>query len=60
MRMIPVEALGLALKKEIEAAQMYEEMAIRFPEIKDTLMFLKIEEEKHRELIEKKIVEFKK
>lgn len=58
--MVPVEALELALKKEIEAAQMYGELAIRFPEIEDTLMFLKIEEEKHRKLIENRIIEFKK
>ena len=58
--MVPVEALALALKKEIEAAQMYEDLAIRFPAIQDTFMFLKIEEEKHRKLIEEKIVEFKK
>lgn len=56
----PVEALELARSKEIEAAQMYQKMAIQFPEIKDTLMSLKIEEEKHRKLIEEKIVEFKK
>lgn len=56
----PVEALELAKLKEIEAAEMYQKMAIQFPEIKDTLMFLKIEEEKHRKLIEEKIVEFKK
>lgn len=55
-----VEALELAKLKEIEAAQMYQKMAIQFPEIKDTLMFLKIEEEKHRKLIEERIVEFKK
>ena len=58
--MVPVEALALALKKEIEAAQMYDKMAISFPLIKDTFMFLKVEEEKHRKLIEEKIVEFKK
>lgn len=56
----PVEALELAKLKEIEAAEMYQKMAIQFPEIKDTLMSLKIEEEKHRKLIEGKIVEFKK
>lgn len=56
----PVEALELAKLKEIEAAEMYQKMAIQFPEIKDTLMFLKIEEEKHRKLIEERIVEFKK
>lgn len=56
----PVEALELAKLKEIEAAEMYQKMAIQFPEIRDTLMSLKIEEEKHRKLIEEKIVEFKK
>lgn len=56
----PVEALELAKLKEIEAAEMYQKMSIQFPEIKDTLMSLKIEEEKHRKLIEEKIVEFKK
>ena len=55
----PVEALEFAKSKEVEAAEMYEKMAIRFPQIKETLLFLKVEEEKHSKLIEEKITEIK-
>ena len=53
----PVEALEFAKSKEAEAAEMYQKMAIRFPQIEETFMFLKVEEEKHRKLIEEKITE---
>lgn len=40
----PVEALEFAKSKEIEAAEMYQKMAIRFPQTEETFMFLKVEE----------------
>jgi rubrerythrin len=56
----PIEALGLARQKEIEAADRYRELAQNFPEIKDLAYMLLNEEEKHKQMIEKKIVELQK
>jgi len=53
----PIEALELALGKEIEAKNLYENFIARFPQTKEIFTFLMNEEEKHRQLIEKKIVE---
>ncbi|MDD2679344.1 MAG: ferritin family protein [Candidatus Omnitrophica bacterium] len=53
----PVEALKLALEKEIEAKNLYESFIARYPQTKEIFTFLMNEEEKHRQLIEKKIVE---
>ena len=55
--MTPVEALELALKKEKAAIELYRNMAIEHPNIKDLLYNLLNEEEKHKALIEKKIIE---
>ena len=55
----PIEALELALGKEIEARTIYEKFSLEYPEIKDIFLFLANEEEKHKELIEKKIVGLK-
>ena len=51
----PVEALELALRKEIEAKELYTQLSIKFPEIKDIFIFLANEEEKHRKAIEERI-----
>jgi rubrerythrin len=56
----PVEALKLALSKEIEAKQMYEDFSIKFPAAKDIFEFLLGEEIKHKLLIERKIIELTK
>jgi len=56
----PIEALKLALSKEAEAIELYERFSREFPVAKDTFMFLMGEEEKHKQLIEKKIVELRK
>jgi len=56
----PIEALELARQKEIEAADRYRELAQSFPEIKELAYMLLNEEEKHRQMIEKKIVELQK
>lgn len=53
----PVEALKLALKKEIEAAELYKDFALKHKAAADIFQFLVNEEEKHRGLIEKKIRE---
>jgi len=53
----PVEALELALAKEIEAVKIYETFAFKYPETNEIFTFLMNEEEKHKQLIEKRIVE---
>jgi rubrerythrin len=53
----PIDALELALTKEIEAIKMYEAFSFKYPETKEIFAFLKNEEEKHKQLIEKRIVE---
>ncbi len=55
----PVEALELALEKEIAAKNLYDNFSVKYPETKDIFIFLMNEEDKHRQLIEKKIVELK-
>lgn len=55
----PVEALKLALEKEIEAYNMYQELLRRSNNrsVIDTVTFLADQEYKHRLLIEEKIQE---
>ncbi|MFA5355903.1 MAG: hypothetical protein WC301_00635 [Candidatus Omnitrophota bacterium] len=53
----PIEALRLALSKEVEAKDMYDKFMNDFPAAKDIFLFLSQEEAKHKLLIEKKIVE---
>jgi len=55
----PVEALEIALAKEIEAIHMYTDYLASYPEAKDIFSFLANEEQKHKQLIEKKISELK-
>ena len=55
--MIAIEALKLAITKEEAAAKMYQEMLIDHPALTELLSFLITEEQKHKVLIEKKIVE---
>lgn len=55
--MTPVEALQLALTKEQSAIVFYERLAMRYSGIKDLLSFLLTEEQKHKQMIEKKIAE---
>jgi rubrerythrin len=52
----PVEALELALRREIESQTMYKDFYEKFPEARSTFEFLMNEEGKHRQLIEKEIV----
>lgn len=53
----PVEALELALEKEVEATQLYQRLANEYPIAKDIFSFLIGEEEKHQKLIKNKITE---
>jgi len=55
--MIDIEVLQLALLKEEDAIKTYQEMLVKHPSLKDLLYLLVTEEQKHRALIEKKIVE---
>ena len=54
----PVEALSLALSREIEAAKMHKGFALAHTVAKDIFIYLMNEEQKHRALIEKKIAEY--
>lgn len=58
--MSPVEALQLALKKENASITLYEKLANEHSEIKELLFTLLNEEQKHKKLIETKIVEITK
>ena len=53
----PVDALTLALAKEIESIEMYTKISNDHPSLNETLLFLIGEEQKHKKLIEKKIYE---
>lgn len=55
----PVEALELALKKEEDSISAYQKFSIEFPTAKETFLFLLNEEEKHKKMIQEKIVELK-
>lgn len=55
--MIDLEALQLALSKENDAIEAYQELLGNHPNLKDLLYFLITEEQKHKKLIEQKIAE---
>lgn len=55
--MTPVDALKLALSKEEISIKLYRDLAQDHPAIRDLLLLLLNEEEKHKILIKKKIVE---
>ncbi len=55
--MIPLEALKLALSKEKESIKLYNRLNLEHPGLKELFFFLINEEEKHKQLIEKKIVD---
>jgi rubrerythrin len=57
--MTPVEALRLALSKEMEAMQLYQELSLANPAVKDTFLFLINEEAKHKKLIEERLFELR-
>lgn len=55
--MTPIEALNLALSKETKSIELYRTLADQHSAIKDLLILLMNEEEKHAKLIKEKIVE---
>ena len=55
--MIDIEVLRLALAKEEDAIKTYQMLLAEHPNLKDLLYLLVTEEQKHKALIEKKIVE---
>lgn len=55
--MTPVEALNIALKKEEASIKLYTKLSIEHSVIKDLLQLLINEEEKHKKLIQEKLVE---
>jgi len=55
--MIDIEVLKIALSKEVDAIETYQEMLSQHPGLRELLSFLITEEQKHRMLIEKKIAE---
>jgi rubrerythrin len=54
--MIPINALQLALAKEKASVKLYRKMLVEHPGLKDLLLFLVNEEEKHVKMIENEIV----
>jgi rubrerythrin len=55
--MVDVEVLEIALSKEKDAIETYQEMLLDHPNLTDLLSFLLTEEQKHKILIEKRIFE---
>ena len=55
--MTPVEALEIALEKEKASIALYQDLIAKHSVIKDLIYSLLIEEQKHKKLIEEKIVE---
>ena len=55
--MTPVEALKLALAKEQNSIDLYERLSEQHKAVKELLLFLLTEEQKHKKLIQEKIVE---
>ena len=53
----PVDALKLALSKEMNSIKLYNRLNLEHPVLGELLLFLINEEEKHKQLIEKKIQE---
>ena len=55
--MIDIEVLRLALSKEEDAIKIYQKLLAENQNLKDLLYLLVTEEQKHKKLIEKKIIE---
>ena len=53
--MTPVEALELALTKEQNAIDLYDRLSQKHTAIKELLLFLLNEEQKHKRMIQDKI-----
>jgi len=57
--MSPIEALEVALTRETEAHDLYVRLAREHPNLRDLFELLVIEEDKHKQLLEEKILELK-
>lgn len=55
--MVDIEVLKIALLKEKEAIEMYQKILLQHPNLTELLSLLITEEQKHKILIENKIVE---
>ncbi len=55
--MTPVDALKLALSKEVESIKLYQDLSIEHPAIKELCSSLMLEEQKHKKKVEEKIYE---
>jgi rubrerythrin len=55
--MIDIEVLKIALAKEKDAIKTYQEMLLQHPNLTELLSLLITEEQKHKILIENKIIE---
>ncbi|MDD5282325.1 MAG: ferritin family protein [Candidatus Omnitrophica bacterium] len=55
--MVDLEVLKIALSKEEDAIETYQEILSQHPNLTELLSLLITEEQKHKILIEKKIVE---
>ena len=55
--MVDIEVLKIALSKEMDAIDTYQEMLANHANLAELLSFLITEEQKHKALIEKKIIE---
>jgi rubrerythrin len=55
----PMEALKIALEKENASIKLYNKFYLQYPEMKEMLLFLINEEEKHKQLIEKQMVKLR-
>lgn len=58
--MTTAEVLRIALSREEDAIKLYSKLSNQHSEIRDLLMQLVTEEQKHKKLIEKKMAELKK
>jgi len=47
-----IEALKMALSREIESEQLYKDMSVKYPESKEVFTLLMNEERKHQQLIQ--------
>ncbi len=56
----PIEALELAKMIEVQSIELYQKFINEHPAARDVFEFLLDEEEKHKQLIENKILELKK
>ena len=56
----PIEALKLALSKELKSIELYQKLSVDHTVAKDIFIFLINEETKHKKLIEKRIYELTK